>query len=96
MQSQQFQLHSQIEERHWWFVARRRILRELVKSVAGPNFNVRQPPHPGPLPRGEGDRKIVVDIGCGTGANLAAFADEYRCVGIDTSAEAIELARARF
>jgi SAM-dependent methyltransferase len=96
MQSQQFQLHSQIEERHWWFVARRRILRELVQSVVGPNLNVRQPPHPDPLPGGEGDRKIVVDIGCGTGANLAAFADLYRCVGIDTSAEAIELARARF
>lgn len=42
------------------------------------------------------DGRLVVDIGCGTGANLAALADGYRCLGIDTSADAIELARERF
>jgi SAM-dependent methyltransferase len=29
----QFQLHSQIELRHWWFTARRRILRDLITQV---------------------------------------------------------------
>jgi len=81
MQSEQFQLHAQIEQRHWWFVARRRILRELVRGVS---------------PAAGKRDSIVVDIGCGTGANLAALAGEYRCVGIDTSAEAIELAQRRF
>jgi SAM-dependent methyltransferase len=38
----------------------------------------------------------VVDVGCGTGGNLAALAGRYRCLGIDTSAEAVELARRRF
>ncbi len=38
----------------------------------------------------------IIDVGCGTGANLAALAADYRCVGIDTSAEAIELAQQRF
>jgi SAM-dependent methyltransferase len=38
----------------------------------------------------------VIDVGCGTGANLAALADRYNCVGIDASPEAIELARQRF
>lgn len=38
----------------------------------------------------------VVDVGCGTGANLATLADGYRCVGIDTSSEAIDLAARRF
>src|SRR5262245_26996147 len=81
MQSEQFRLHAQIEERHWWFVGRRRILRQLVRAVSPP--------------AGKSD-SIVVDIGCGTGANPAALADEYRCVGIDTSSEAVELARQRF
>jgi SAM-dependent methyltransferase len=81
MDSAQFQLHAQIEERHWWFVARRQILREMVRAIAPPS--------------GRRDQ-IVVDIGCGTGANLAALAGDYRCVGVDTSAEAIELAKARF
>src|SRR6202035_1680768 len=79
MQSAQFQLHAEIEQRHWWFIARRRILRAMVERLV--------PPSP---------TATVIDVGCGTGANLAALADDYRCVGIDTSAEAIELARRRF
>ncbi len=38
----------------------------------------------------------MVDVGCGTGGNIAALAQSYRCVGIDTSAEAVDLARRRF
>ena len=79
MQTAQFQLHAEIEQRHWWFVARRRIVRKLIGSVLPPN-----------------PETTLIDVGCGTGANLAALADDYRCVGIDTSAEAIELARRRF
>lgn len=79
MQTEQFQLHAEIEGRHWWFVARRRIVRRLVGRVL--------PPSP---------ETTIVDVGCGTGANVAAFADEYRCVGIDTSDEAIRFARERF
>ena len=40
--------------------------------------------------------RLVIDVGCGTGANAAAFATRYRCVGIDISQEAIDAARARF
>jgi 2-polyprenyl-3-methyl-5-hydroxy-6-metoxy-1,4-benzoquinol methylase len=75
----QFQLHADVEERHWWFTARREILCRLVRAVA---------------PAGQG--ATVVDVGCGTGANLAALASDYRCVGIDTSAEGIQLAQTRF
>lgn len=79
MQTPQFDLHAQIEQQHWWFVARRRIMRTLIEQVL--------PPDP---------ETMIVDVGCGTGANLAALADDYRCVGIDTSADAIERARRRF
>ena len=79
MQPAQFHLHADIEDRHWWFVARRQIMRCLVEVVL--------PPSPG---------ATVVDVGCGTGASLAALAGDYDCVGIDTSAEAIDRARARF
>jgi SAM-dependent methyltransferase len=41
-------------------------------------------------------RPTIVDVGCGTGANIAALASEYDCVGIDTTPAAIELARKRF
>ncbi|MCE5268109.1 MAG: class I SAM-dependent methyltransferase [Planctomycetaceae bacterium] len=79
MQHEQFQLHADIEERHWWFVARRRILSRLIEEL---------------LPASP--QSLLIDVGCGTGGNVAAFEDRYRCVGIDTSAEAIALARNRF
>ena len=79
MKSAQFQLHAEIEERHWWFVARRRILRSLVEQLLPPSPDA-----------------TVIDVGCGTGANLASLANDYHCVGIDTSPAAIRLARQRF
>jgi len=40
--------------------------------------------------------RLVVDVGCGTGANIASLAGDYACVGVDQSADAIRLARRRF
>jgi trans-aconitate methyltransferase len=79
MQSAQYQLHASLEDSHWWFSGRRRIMRELVHEL---------------LPAS--GAPTVIDVGCGTGANLAALADDYTCIGIDPSREAIELARRRF
>jgi SAM-dependent methyltransferase len=74
-----FAAHARVEDHHWWFSARRQILRAVVGAVA--------PAHTG---------LAVADIGCGTGANLAAMADGYRCLGIDPAPEAIRLAQSRF
>jgi trans-aconitate methyltransferase len=41
-------------------------------------------------------RTTIVDVGCGTGGNVASLSAHYRCVGIDPSIEAIQLARRRF
>lgn len=79
MQHDQFQLHADIEQRHWWFIGRRKILCRLAVELLG-----------------DSPQATVIDVGCGTGANIAALADRYCGVGIDTSAEAIGLARQRF
>jgi len=79
MDRDQYDLHAHIEERHWWFRARRRIVRGLVEELLPPNSG-----------------HTLLDIGCGTGGNTAALAQGYRTIGIDPSADAIELARKRF
>jgi SAM-dependent methyltransferase len=79
LKSEQFQVHIAVEDHHWWFLGRRKILVDMASTLV--------PPSP--------DR-LVIDVGCGTGANAAAFAHHYRCVGIDVSQEAIEAAKKRF
>ncbi len=74
-----FEVVADVDQRHWWFLARRRILREVLAGILPPD-----------------GRSLVIDVGCGTGANIASLADAYQCIGIDTSADAIEFARSRF
>ena len=38
----------------------------------------------------------IADVGCGTGGNIASLTNQYHCVGIDISSEAINLASSRF
>jgi SAM-dependent methyltransferase len=40
--------------------------------------------------------RLIVDVGCGPGGNIASFASMFRCLGVDSSEPAIELARRRF
>ncbi len=88
MDTAQFQLHAAIEERHWWFTARRTILGRLVGHLNA-HHQLRAADR-------SGEKPLLIDVGCGTGANLAAFAESFRCLGVDTSAEAIQLAKQRY
>ena len=79
MEAIHYELHAGIEDRHWWFAGRRRILRAVVERVCPP-----------------GAGRSILDVGCGTGANLAALADGWRCRGLDASSDAVRLAGERF
>ena len=74
-----FQLNSEIEMKHWWFVARRQIISGIIRELLPANAS-----------------NTVVDVGCGTGGNISDLAADYRCFGIDPSADAIAWARERF
>jgi 2-polyprenyl-3-methyl-5-hydroxy-6-metoxy-1,4-benzoquinol methylase len=71
------ELH-RFEQTHWWFRARRHIVWSLVRRfVAG----------------GANRRLRVCELGCGTGGNLAALADEHDVIGVECSRQALDYAR---
>jgi SAM-dependent methyltransferase len=71
--------HDLLEEDHWWFVGRRRIVVSVLRSF---------------LPRHAVDRTLL-DLGCGTGGMLNALKAFGEVTGMDTSQFAIDRARER-
>ena len=69
-----------LEERHWWFRARRRIVLDLLRRY---------------VQRCDGQRPRLADLGCGCGANLAAFRAQYDAWGADATTAAAVHARSR-
>lgn len=69
---------AEIDSRHWWFTARRRILAELIRRVVRPPANAR-----------------ILEIGCGTGHNLAMLAQfgSVEASELDETARAIACER---
>lgn len=70
---------AEIEDRHWWYRGLRAVIRDAWKRSVG---------------TGE-SRADLLDVGCGTGANLAALRDLAEPVGIDIAAEAVAFCRRR-
>jgi 2-polyprenyl-3-methyl-5-hydroxy-6-metoxy-1,4-benzoquinol methylase len=70
-----YQLTYELEEKYWWYVARRKIILDQLQSLLN-NIKGRTP--------------SLLDIGCGTGKNLTAFLKFSEAYGIDSSMEAIQ------
>jgi SAM-dependent methyltransferase len=71
----------EMEQRHWWFAAKHRIVADLLKRM---------------LPkREEGERAKVADLGCGCGMLLYKLKDRYDVVGVDGAQKAIEFCALR-
>ena len=82
-----------IEARHWWFRGKRRLLAPLIERMLGSNG--RMPGSSGRMPSIQNQR-AVLEIGCGTGGNLAHFAPRFkdtRFVGLDFDQAACAFAR---
>jgi SAM-dependent methyltransferase len=63
----------EVQERHWWYVARREILETVLRRV-----------HDAGVPEG-----TLYDLGCGVGANLPVLEKFGPTLGIDSSATAV-------
>jgi SAM-dependent methyltransferase len=71
--------YRQVEDVHWWFVGRRRILLQVLDRYTG---------------TGNAGRRIL-DVGCGTGTMLTHLARYGKAQGIDVDEEAIGYCRER-
>src|SRR5262249_59164223 len=70
----------EVEESHWWYVGRRRIIEAFVQDICA-----------GLKP----GRPRILDVGCGTGANLKMLGAHGEVAGVDISQQALELCRQR-
>ena len=75
-----------LEDRYWWFVARRRLALGLLRTPS--------PTVPPIVPQGE-PSPVVLDLGCGTGVVLSELAAWATPVGLDMSPLALAFCRRR-
>jgi SAM-dependent methyltransferase len=84
MQEHTYAIMNRVEDSHWWFVGRRAILESfLERMVQDSKFKI-QPIKP-----------RILDVGCGTGANLEMLANFGEAEGVDVSDDALEFCRAK-
>jgi SAM-dependent methyltransferase len=83
MQQHTYAIMRRVEESHWWFTGRRQIIRSFLQRV------VRE------LKGSEGETLHILDVGCGTGANLEMLAEFGDAEGVDVSSEALSFCKGR-
>src|SRR5258706_9685816 len=79
MQQHTYSIMYEVEGKHWWFAGRRRIIAEFVEKTCQALGKQR--------PR-------ILDVGCGTGANLQMLAELGDAEGVDVSTAALDFCRA--
>lgn len=89
MQRHTYAIMRRVEESHWWFVGRRRIIRSFLERL------VRDLKTKGPEQVAQGLALNILDVGCGTGANLEMLSGFGQAEGVDVSAEALSFCQAR-
>lgn len=80
MQQHTYSIMYEVEGRHWWFAGRRRIIESFLKDIC--KTLPSKSPH-------------ILDVGCGTGANLELLSQFGDAEGVDVSAEALAFCRER-
>ena len=86
MQQHTYAIMRRVEESHWWFFGRR----EIIKS-----FLVRVLRDLKTTEKEEGAPFKILDVGCGTGANLEMLSEFGAAEGVDVSPEALSFCQAR-
>jgi SAM-dependent methyltransferase len=80
MQQHTYSLMYEVEGHHWWFYGRRKIITSFIEGICG---------------RGQTPRPRILDVGCGTGANLEMLGEFGDAEGVDVSTDALSFCRQR-
>lgn len=79
MEAHHYPILFQVEESHWWYLGRREILKSFVSEIRA---------------KAHQDLKIL-DVGCGTGANLKMLREYGVAEGVDISEQAVDFCHER-
>ena len=85
MQQHTYSIMYQVEGGHWWFAGRRRIIESFLAPLCQ---TLKAEPQPDLAIR-------ILDVGCGTGANLEMLSQFGEAQGVDVSADALAFCRER-
>ncbi|MBK8465836.1 MAG: class I SAM-dependent methyltransferase [Chloracidobacterium sp.] len=80
MQQHTYAIMDEVEGSHWWFVGRRAILESFLKTICS-RLQTRD------------SRLKILDVGCGTGANIQMLSQYGDAEGVDVSDDALEFCR---
>src|SRR5439155_23607959 len=80
MQQHTYAIMDEVEGSHWWFVGRRAILESFLETI----IEKIRTPH---------SAFRILDVGCGTGANLEMLSQYGEAEGVDVSDDALEFCR---
>ncbi len=88
MQQHTYAIMDEVEGSHWWFVGRRSILESFLSDIVKRLASTIQVGS-----AGNGSVLRILDVGCGTGANIEMLSQFGDAEGVDVSDDALEFCR---
>ncbi len=95
MQPHTYAIMNRVEDSHWWFVGRRAILSSFLEELSEELKTERKEPKASETGERDAYALRILDVGCGTGANLEMLSKYGKSEGVDVSEEALTFCKSK-